>query len=215
MKPTDNALSPETCFLLRGLSPAEAAAACALLPPVVFVEKGTPLSFAYRGEPALGILLSGTAKVTRRGTDGKAQTCNRIKAGEAFGAAALFADTPPASTVTALTALSVLFVPQSALLTLSRQYPAIGENLLRFLTDRLRFLNRSLNGLRGGTAADRLLAHLRTLADKDGVVTLPPLSSLAAELDMGRTSLYRALDECEQAGALQKNGKTVTLAHLL
>lgn len=214
MKPTDNVLSPEACFLLRGLSADEATAACALLPSPLTVEKGTPLSPTYQGEPALGILLSGSASVARRGTDGKAQACNRIERGEAFGAAALFTAAVPVSTVTALTPLTVLFVPQSALLALMRQYPPIGENLARFLTDRIRFLNRSLNGLRGGTAADRLLAYLRTLADRNGVVTLPPLSSLAAKLAMGRTSLYRAFDDLEQAGALRKDGKTVTLTHL-
>ena len=215
MKNEKNVLSPSACFLFRGLEPAAADRLAATLPSAVTFEKGTTIEFPHTNSGALGILLFGEATVKRRGTDGKEQICNRLGAGDAFGAATLFCDTAPVSLVAAQTACAVLFLPEADLLALMKTEPIVAENVTRFLTDRIRFLNHSLNGLRGGTAADRLLSHLRTLADENGTLTLPPLSALAAKLAMGRTSLYRALDELEQTGALIKTGKTVTLSRSL
>ena len=211
MKLQTPVLSPADCFLLHNVPPSAAAAIVRRLPPPVSFRKGDTVEHR-EGARALGILLSGAVSVNRRGAGGKEQRCNRLAAGEAFGAAALFCDEPPAvSRVVATSDGTVWFLPEADLLALLRQEPAVAENFARFLTDRIRFLNRSLNGLRGGTATDRVFSHLRSLADQSGTLTLPPLSTLAATLSMGRTSLYRALNELEQSGALTKNGKTVTL----
>lgn len=205
---------PADCFLLAGIPKKEQEALAALAPPPCTFRKGECL-FPLQGGRALGILLAGCARVFRTGTDGETQVCNHLAAGDAFGVAALFSETPAVSTVVAEQDGTVWFIPEETLLLWMRQQPLVGENLVRFLTERIRFLNRSLNELRGGTAAQRLLAHLRTLADTNGNLTLPSLSALAARLDMGRTSLYRALDELEAAGALTRNGKTVTLIQSL
>ena len=208
-------LSPVDCFLFRGIESPAAEAIVRRLPPPVSFRKGAVIPSATDGGRALGVVLCGEAAVKRRGTDGKEQLCNRLSAGDAFGAASLFCEAETVSRVTAKTPCTVWFLAEETLLALIKTEPAVAENYTRFLTDRIRFLNRSLNGLRGGTAADRLLSHLRTLADGRGTLTLPPLSALAAKLDMGRTSIYRALDELEQSGALTKTGKTVTLTRSL
>lgn len=215
MKNEKKTLSPADCFLFDALSPRDRAAAIRSLPPPTPFEKGATIDVPRASGGALGILLSGSARVKRTGAGGKEQTCNRLVVGDAFGAATLFSEEAAASAVTAEKNCIVQFVPEKVLISLIHTFPRVGENLARFLADRIRFLNRSLNGLRGGTAADRLLAHLRTLADGRGTLTLPPLSALAAKLDMGRTSIYRALDELEQSGALTKTGKTVTLSRSL
>ena len=215
MKMGRSILSPSTCFLFDGLDKAQRAAASSSLPPPTPYANGATVVPCHDGERALGVLLAGTARIRRIGTDGKPQTCNRLTAGDAFGVAALFSENEPVSEIRAEKDCIVQFVPESVLLALMHTYPPVSENLVRFLTDRIRFLNRSLNGLRGGTAAQRLLSYLETQADDTGALTLPPLSSLASKLDMGRTSLYRALDELEQAGALVRDGKAVTLTHLL
>ena len=211
MKTEKNILSPSDCFLFEKLSPKEAVEAAALLSPPVSFRKGEQM-FPYATiTSALGILLSGSAAVLRTGTDGKEQGCHRLNVGDAFGAATLFSDAPAVSIVVAKSDCTVLFLPESTLVTLVHAYPLVAESLIRFLTDRIRYLNRSLNGLRGGTAAQRLLTFLEARADKTGTVALPSMAAVAAALDMGRTSLYRAFEELEQAGALTRRGKTVFL----
>lgn len=215
MKQNNRSLPPSACFLFRNLPDEAAQEAVASLPPPVAFRKGESIRSRAENEPALGILLSGTALVRRIGPDGKEQLCNRLVADDAFGAAALFSDSGAVSHVLADKDCTVQFIPQSRLLALAAHYPAVGENFMCFLTDRIRFLNRSLNGLRGGTAAQRLLTFLQSRADENGKLPLPPLSVLAETLSVGRTSLYRAFDELEQSGALVRDGKTVFLTHTL
>ena len=211
MKRPSNTITADRCFLFGGLSAESVRVAVATLPPPTEFKKGTFVRARANGESALGILLSGSAVVRRIGSDGKEQLCNRLFADDAFGAAALFSDSETVSRVLAAEDCTVQFVPQSQLLALMTEHPAVAENLVRFLTERIRFLNRSLNSLRGGTAAQRLLSFLKTQADEAGTLTLPSMSSLAETLSLGRTSLYRAFEELEQSGILVRNGKTVTL----
>ncbi len=208
-------LSPVDCFLFEGLSPGEKKNAAALLSPAVTFRKGERPTSSKSGESALHILLAGSAAVYRIGTDGKEQLCHRLGTGDAFGAATLFSDNLTVSIVVAESSCVVQCLPQTVLLDLIHRFPLISENLIRFLTDRIRYLNRSLNGLRGGTAAQRLWTFLEARADRTGTVELPSMAAVAAALDMGRTSLYRAFEELEQNGALTRRGKTVILTHLL
>ena len=207
----NKAVTPETCFLFGELPAEDARKTVATLPPPVRFKKGDTVFTRAENEPALGILLSGSALVRRIGSDGKEQLCNRLFADSAFGAAALFSENEAVSHILADSGCTVQFIPQSELLALAKQYPSVCERLLRFFTDRIRFLNYSLNGLRGGTAAQRLFAFLKSKADENGTLTLPPISSLAATLSIGRTSIYRAFDELELAGFIRRDGKTVTL----
>ena len=79
-------------------------------------------------------------------------------------------------------------------------------------TERIRFLNRAMNGAGGGTAEDKLRRFLLSHADAAGRVTLPcSLSGLSARLDIGRSSLYRALEELSSIGFLRRDGKEITI----
>ena len=211
MKTATTLLPPPAWFLFAGLPSDTAKRFADDFPPPVSFEKGDRVTFLQDSPRALGIVLRGTVCVWRSGSDGKEQNCNRLAVGEAFGAATLFGDTAPVSCITAGKDCVVQFVPEATLQALLRAEPLVAENLVRFLTDRIRFLNHSLNRLRGGSAAERLLPFLQANANEHGVVTFPSLASVATALDMGRTSLYRAFDELEQAGMLTRNGKTVTL----
>ncbi len=206
----NKAVTPETCFLFCEMTD-DARKAVANLPPPVHFKKGDTVFSRAENEPALGILLSGSALVRRIGSDGKEQLCNRLFADSAFGAAALFSENETVSHILADSGCTVQFIPQSRLLALAEQYPSVCEALFRFFTDRIRFLNHSLNGLRGGTAAQRLFSFLKSKADAKGTLTLPSISSLAETLSIGRTSIYRAFDELEQSGFIRRDGKTVTL----
>lgn len=211
MKNSKNVLSPLSCFLFNGMAPEEKERAATMLSPPTVFRKGDVLFPLPDAAPGLGILLAGKATVLRAGTDGKEQECHRLGVGDAFGAATLFSENAAVSSVLAESDGTVQLLSEATVLALMHRFPTAGENLVRFLTDRIRYLNRSLNGLRGGTAAQRLLTFLQSRADEAGHVTLPSMAAVAAALDMGRTSLYRAFDELEQAGALTRNGKSITL----
>ena len=201
-------------FLFRGLSDAEFAAIRAQLGEPERIEKGADVYTEQSFRRALGLVLSGELRVTRLGADGRRRTHNRLLPGDGFGAAALFgeaaADGAFVTEVVAYKASTVQFIPEETLTALWRRDPRIADNYIRFLTERIRFLNRVMNGAGGGTAEDKLRRYLLSHSDKAGHVTLPcSLSGLSARLDVGRSSLYRALEDLSQSGFLQRNGKEI------
>lgn len=201
------------CFLLRGLTDTEYAAVCAQIGEPERIEKGAPVYTERTFRRALGVVLSGELRVIRAGADGRRRTHNRLLPGDAFGAAALFggeADEPFVTEVIAYKASALQFIPEETLTALIRSDPRIAENYVRFLTGRIRFLNRAMNGSGGGKAEDKLRRFLLSHADEAGRVRLPcSMSGLSARLDIGRSSLYRALDELSSIGFLRRDGKDI------
>ena len=84
------------------------------------------------------------------------------------------------------------------------------ENYIRYLSDRIAFLNSKIAGLSAGDSVHKLAQWLLEHAS-GGAAPLPPMTRLANELNLGRASLYRAMDTLEVSGAIRREGKTVLL----
>lgn len=136
---------------------------------------------------------------------------NDLVAGDVFGAAALFGSCEPyPSTVTALTSCRILLIPQETVSRWMAAVPQVGENYVRFLSDRIRFLNRRLSTLTAGQSDGKLWRYLLAHRDAEGVVLLPGgMTELAERLDMGRSSLYRSMDALTEAGRIRREGKRI------
>ena len=162
------------------------------------------------GAKCLGVLISGAAAVLS--TDrGRTVLLRTLAVGDVFGAAALFCpEDLPLSRIEASSPCSVLFFPFSAIDSLLAADPACRGAYLRFLSGRIRFLNRKICCFTAGSAQRRLSLWLA--AEEHDTVTLPgSLSSLAELLDIGRASLYRALDHLTNSGAITRNGRQITI----
>ena len=196
-------------FLLDGLTEEEKAQCWALAQnkPQTF-QKGKVIYDSKRAQRALALVINGNVRVQH----GRV-VMNELCAGDVFGAAALFGDDDPfPTTVTAQTTCSILFIPQKTVSAWMSAVPRIGENYIRFLSDRIRFLNRRLSTLTAGHTDGKLWRYLLTHRDADGIVRLTGgVTELARILDMGRSSLYRCLDALTDAGKIQRHGKEITV----
>ena len=95
---------------------------------------------------------------------------------------------------------------------LGNPQPRIAENYVRFLSDRIRFLNRRLATLTAGQTDGKLWRFLLAYKGEDGTVHLPGgMTELAERLNMGRSSLYRSLDALTEAGRIERDGKTIRI----
>ena len=112
--------------------------------------------------------------------------------------------------VTAQTKASVVYLSQDIIENLIHEDPKIRMNYIAFLTDRIRFLNSKVRTFTGGGAASRLAGELIRMQSGEKI-TVPGYSELARKLDIGRASLYRALEELEQGGYISRNGKTIEI----
>ena len=168
--------------------------------------KGEVIYDSECAKRALALILGGRVRVQHGHV-----VMNELIAGDVFGVAALFGDEDPYPTaVTAHTDCHVLFIPQATVSAWMAAVPRVGENYIRFLSDRIRFLNRRLATLTAGHTDGKLWRHLLAHRGEDGVVHLSGgLSELAHTLDMGRSSLYRGLDALTADGRIIRRGKEI------
>lgn len=196
-------------FLLNGLTVEEKAQCWALVrgEPLTF-HKGDAIYDSEHAQRALALVMEGDVLVKH----GRV-VMNELHAGDVFGAAALFGDGDPfPTTVTAQTTCLILFIPQKTVSAWMTAIPQIGENYIRFLSDRIRFLNRRLSTLTAGHTDGKLWRYLLAHRDANGIVRLAGgITELAQILGMGRSSLYRCLDALADAGKIQRRGKEITV----
>ena len=160
---------------------------------------------------SLGIVLEGRLRVTKENADKRPIVMSTLQRGALFGAAALFNSEPEYATkITAIERSRVLFLPQRLIKRMIEREPDIAENYIRYLSERILFLNRKIYFLTAGTAEQRLAGFLLDNLAVGEYSEMPmPMHRLADALNMSRASLYRAFDELTESGAVSKQGKLV------
>ena len=133
--------------------------------------------------------------------------------GSIFGAAALFNDeTEYATDITALCESEIIFFSQRLVGRMMRFEPQIADNYVKYLSERILFLNKKIYLLSSGTAEQRLASFLLDNVPEGSMSELPmPLNMLSLALNVSRASLYRAFDSLTQDGVIEKEGKKVCI----
>ena len=205
------ALKLRDFFLWNGLSDAYAASVLRELPVPETFEKGALIFSGERFRRALAMILAGEVQVYRTEGDGRRIVMNRLSSGRVFGAAALFGDEDAYATeIEALCPTTLLFISQETMSACIARYPQVAENYIRFLSDRIRFLNRKIAGFTGGPTGNRLYRYLLEHRKPDGSVSVPvSMVELAQSLNIGRSSLYRSFDSLEKDGWIRRDGRTI------
>lgn len=162
-------------------------------------------------QQTIGLILTGTANVTK----GKA-IMSVLEKGSLFGAVTLFSEKPYYATeIMAATQCNVLFLSRELVCTLMSTNTAIAESYIAYLSQRIYFLTDKIDAFTAGSAESRLANYLlnnKLQNEKsDSTVTVNNSSLLARELNIGRASLYRAFDFFAAQGAIERDGKKITL----
>lgn len=160
---------------------------------------------------SLCLIRSGSVLVSGAGKD-SSLVLNKLQAGDCFGVASLFGSRVGVTAVTACEKSELLLFSQKTVEDLMQADFTFARNYICFLTDRIGFLNRKIAAFTAGSAEKKLAKYLLSLPAEKGEITLPvSMVRLAALLDLGRASLYRAFAFLQESGQLTRNGKTVRL----
>ena len=162
------------------------------LPPAVSFSRGASIYAPHDYPKALGVVLRGRAEAVSM--QRSSAVLSVFAKGAVFGAAALFGGDGYVSQIRATTDCRVQFLPEQLLREWFVTYPQISLNYMAFLTDRVRFLNGKIAVFTCEDAAEKLYSWLQRNNDEN---TKLSMTKLAATLNIGRTSLYRAMDELE------------------
>lgn len=160
----------------------------------------------------IGIILSGKATVRKKDSD---LIVSRLSDGEIFGAAALFLSNEYfINEITAQVKTEVVYIAKAAIRQLIGLDFEFSLGFIRYLSERIFFLNKRIVSFTGGSAESRTARHLLSGFGDYRVFELDrPMSQLAVSLDIGRASLYRAFDSLCESGAIERNGKFVRLVN--
>ncbi len=165
--------------------------------------RGTVIFDEAHFRRSLGIVLSGEILVEKT----TKLNMSRLFPGDSFGAAAMFhSRNHYVSLLTAKKPTEVLYFPQRVIIWAMERNFVITQNYITYLSDRIWFLSSRISALTAGTAEQKLAVYL--LEQGDVEITMTDLSQ---RLNLGRASLYRAVEELEELGAITREGKCVNV----
>ncbi|MBR5767070.1 MAG: Crp/Fnr family transcriptional regulator [Clostridia bacterium] len=152
----------------------------------------------------LGYIENGTAEVLRGGE--KKVVINVLSRGDFFGMAGVGQKCPAGAEIRAKLPCEVVIVPGDTVAGFIRTEPDFAAAYVGLLSSKIRFLSRRVMLYSSESATSRLAGFMLAAGE-----TSCPLAELGRRLDIGRTSLYRALDLLISAGALKKDGKKISV----
>ena len=157
--------------------------------------------------PFLGQIVSGTVIVERL-CEGKNTVMRTMGQGDVFGVATLFGANEYVTRIRARSCSRIYIYPRELVEELIKSDSTAALNYITFLSEKVRYLNSRIDLYTAGSARERVEGYLRSLCDKNGEAVLPvSLSALAGRLDIGRASLYRAIDALVRDGVIAETEK--------
>ena len=171
--------------------------------------RGEVISENEASEGALGIVLSGAIRVERMTSEGVGTQLQMLRDSECFGAAAVFS---PKNNVTlrlvAERQTEVFFIPYKTLKWAIERSNAIMENYIRYLSDIIWMLQGRIFTLSAGTAEMRLAVYIADHCGPECEIS-GSMTEISRQLNLGRASLYRAIDKLKAENLIEQSGKTI------
>lgn len=199
----------QKCPLFYGCTPEETASlANACRAALISFETGESIPLKESEGGGIGIVVKGKATVFSA-RDGRT-ILNRLEVGSLFGVSSLYSHHSAETLVVADSKVEILIWKEVHLDPLWQNKKA-RENLISFLTGRIRFLTERIASFTAPCAEKKLIRYLLQKAGEGGSLSVRSYSDLAKELSLGRASLYRALEKLEEENLILRNGKEVTL----
>lgn len=166
-----------------------------------------------RENGAVTVILSGAVSVTKQ--NGKKELLMRVVgSGGILGVTSAFTESRESlSHIRAIKETEAIFVSRENMQRLVSESKGFAESYIRLLTAKIQFLNGRIKAYTSHSAESRLALHLLSLDETQSGRVMTGLSKtdLADMLDIGRASLYRALDSLTEKGIIkyEKNEFTV------
>ncbi len=181
----------------------------------VFLQRGKVLF--HQGDPSDGlyVLCSGLVRVSIVNSDGDVLTLAVPEHGAPLGEMTLVSPDPRSATVTALEDSGLLHLETGTMVALLAEEPALAAHLIRFLSQRLRESNATLQNFAFENLSQRLLQKLAELGLKHGTLNEEVLdlgrkfsqSAMAEMLGVTREAINKQLKLLQDQGKISmRNG---------
>ena len=174
----------------------------------VLFSKGQVISDYENYSRHIGVVLFGTILAEEKNS-GNRIVLNTLREGNVFGVTSIFSiEDENVSCIVSKTQSEILFISEENFKNYILEDRELNLAYITFLTDRIRFLNRKISTFATPTTEHALARYLLS-QDSDEIKVVG--ASLAKQLNIGRSSLYRALRELQDINAIEYSNGVVKI----
>jgi CRP-like cAMP-binding protein len=175
---------------------------------IVKYSKGETVFTESDFKPSMGIILRGMVEAQKLHYSGKVIILNRMNKGDILGISALFNNKNYyPSRIVAKNNCKILFISQEELLKIFETDFTILQRYLSFISDKIYFLNKRIEGFTYESIQERVLCFLESERERqdnqDEIVIRYSKQELAEYLCISRASLYRVLNDLAKEGLIK------------
>ena len=176
--------------------------------------KGEVISDPDHVPRCLGVVLAGKVRVEQSVRGKCRMKMSELQPGECFGAEAVFQESRRYPRIlTAACSTEVLLLSEDMLRWAMQRNFTVTENYIRYLSGQIQFLHEKITNLTAGTAEERLALFLTEHCASDGSLQTS-MTDLCSQLNLGRATLYRALEALEARGLIARGNKAIYAPNL-
>lgn len=172
----------------------------------------TPTGFSKK----IGFIISGECLVEKIKADNGTVPLNKLIAGDSFGIITVFSEAERFPTlVKAKKKTKVMFFDGSEIISLCERYSEISLAVIRFLSNRIEFLNKKIATFSADSVEEKFAFFLLEEAKRYASETFAlNLSKTAKVLNAGRASVYRAIEALEKLSLIKFENKKIYISDL-
>lgn len=170
-----------------------------------------PVSFSR----SIGVITKGNAVIRRSQGACESVILRRIGEGDIFGVSALFSEkTEFVSDIIADNDCMATFFSEDMIRELISLDNNFAVNYISMLSNKIDYLNKLISGYSAQSANAKLAHFLMQNAENNTVCIDYSMTLLSERIGIGRASLYRAIEEFEQAGIIIRKGKNICISDI-
>lgn len=198
-------------FLFSGIEKDELVRLITAYTPAIKTYKRGELVYSSADPDAkVGFVFSGRCEIRLDRHDGAKALLNSLSVSDSFGVLSVYSEEEFPTKIYAAVNSSVIFFSAEQIKEFVNSNSQISANLVRFLAERISFLNKKIATLSQGRVEDKLAAQLLLEWRKCGSPEFDFNCSKTGErIGAGRASVYRALSSLESDGLIKFDNKKI------
>ena len=179
--------------------------------------KGSTIYSPVKYDKKIGFILSGECIVRKSKSTRSAIPLNYMYPFDSFGIVSVISECDEYPTeVIAKKDTEVLFINRDDFVFLVKSYGEIALNVAKFLTKKIVFLNDKISAFSADNVEQKLANYLLQLSNRTGKNELVfKKTQCAKSLNIGRASLYRAIDSLLSRGLISTDDKMILINNRL
>ncbi len=200
-------------FLFSGISEETIGNILKQSPPRLLIFKRGELVYSSSNEENMvGIILSGRCEIRLERSSKSKTVLNILCESDSFGVLSVYSADEFPTQIYATKNSDILVFTAEQIREFANNYSQISANIIKFLANRISFLNKKIVTFSGCRVEDRLAVFLLCESERYKAPIFPfNCNKTSEEINAGRASVYRAISSLEADGFILLSDKTIQI----